>query len=46
MMEGEIHFLVTQIKSFMFFQTENIELSQNAIVSSQFNTMQLYKWET
>ncbi len=27
--EGEIHFLVTQVKSFMFFQNENIELSQN-----------------
>ncbi len=30
----------------MFFQNENIELSQNATVSSQFNSMQLYKWET
>ncbi len=44
--EGEIHFLVTKVKSFMFFQNENIELSQNATVSSQFNIMQLYKWET
>ncbi len=44
--EEKIHFLVTQVKSFMFFQNENIKLSQNATVSSQFNTMQLYKWET
>ncbi len=44
--EREIHFLVTQVKSFMFFQNENIELNQNATVSSQFKTMQLYKWKT
>ncbi len=46
MMGREIHFLVTQVKSFMFFQNENIELNQNATVSSQFNTTQLYKSET
>ncbi len=45
-LEGEIHFLVTQEKSFMFFQNENIELNLNATFSSQFNTMQLFKWET